>query len=103
MCRFWSWRQERIELQGIEALLQTQADTQRMTEHLAQEAAGQMPGIARPDPLEMVALDQLGGHRLDAPAPAGQEATAGGIRIGVAPLEGGQELDAGRRQLRRQL
>ena len=81
-------------MEGIEALLQTQADTEGMTEHLAQDAAGQMPGIAGPDPLEVVALDQLGGHRLDAPAPAGQEAAADRIRIGLAPLEGSQELDA---------
>lgn len=90
-------------MEGIEAQLQTQADTEGMTEHLAQDATGQMPGIPGPDPLEVVALDQLGGDRLDAPATAGQDPAAHRVRIGLPPLEGGQELDARWRQLGGQL
>ena len=33
--------------------------------------AGQVPGVAGPEALEVVALDELGGHRLNAPAHPG--------------------------------
>ena len=58
-----------------------------MAEHLAHQAALQMPQIPRTDAFDLIALDQLAEDRLDPIANAAQGVTTRTIRIpaGCAP------------------
>ena len=69
--------QQVSELEGRVAALQTEAEADGVAEDLAQDAAGQMPGIARPGALEVVALDELARDGFNAPPQLGQRSAAG--------------------------
>lgn len=72
MCKF-SWiGEEAGQGERCIATLLAAADGDRVAEQLAPDAAGQVPGIAGPEPRALVALDQVRRHRLDSPAQAGQ-------------------------------
>jgi len=98
MCRFASG-EELGEVERRVAVGETEEDGEGVAEHLAQHPTGQVPGIAGPEALAVVALDAWGGHRLAAPAEAAQAVAAHRVG-GVLPLPIGRTAgNPGRSQL----
>ena len=62
--------QETGELGGVDGHAPDRGRRRDMAEDFAQHATGQVPRVARPDALEVIALHELAGYRLDAPAHA---------------------------------
>jgi hypothetical protein len=79
------------ELERRAVALDSEPDEQGVRQHLAQQAIGQVPAIARPDPLDRTALGQLAKDGVDAVAHPRQPRTlprmgvARGVAVGGSP------------------
>src|SRR5690242_15941858 len=77
VCRFSGEEAGQLARRVAEAAIEE--DGEGVAERLAEEPTGQMPGIAGPDALGVITLDELAEDRLDPIANRTQEAAAGGI------------------------
>ncbi len=66
------------------ALIEVDQHRERVTERFASDAVGEMPHIAGPDPLEMIALDEFTEEGFNAAALIVELMTGGRIGIGGA-------------------
>ena len=93
MCKLSGIGKEAVEGEWWVATHLAEVDGNHVTEHVAQQPVGQVPDIARPESLAVIALHELGCHRLDPPPQAAAGMADGRTGLAGAMAPRGEQLD----------
>src|SRR5581483_6518263 len=81
------------------SLMAIEPDAQGMHQHVAQHAVGQVPAVARPDPLDGTAVNQLPEDGVDAITKAAEQPAPAWMRVALGRAVGCDQVNPIPRQL----